>query len=85
MEVPEAFLFLSYKVERSPVSQKRSGKTSLEKFKIFSSAKSVISQLLGVLRATVGFRGKIPQALAGGYIRLPMLQHMLTHIHIKIL
>ena len=33
MEVLEAFLFLSYKVERSPVSQKRSGKTSLEKFK----------------------------------------------------
>lgn len=33
MEVLEAFLFLSFKVERSPVSQKRSGKTSLEKFK----------------------------------------------------
>ena len=84
MEVLEAFLFLSYKVERSPVSQKRSGKTSLEKFKVFSSAKSVISQLR-VLRATDGFRRKIPQALAGGYIRLPTLQHMLAHIHIKIL
>lgn len=39
MKVLEAFLFLYFKVERGPVSQKRSGNTSLEKFKTLFQCK----------------------------------------------
>ena len=68
-------LFYFYLIRLKGVLFLKKGQERLHwrNLKVFSSAKSVISQLLGVLRATVGFRGKIPQALAGGYIRLSTL------------